>query len=364
MRPPTHYLLLVGLFLAAYLTTSAAVRVLNPWSEAEGLRTKLGVFDAHRDEYDALYLGSSHVYHAFQPEVIDPVVSQAVPGLSSFRSFNLGMEGMFSFETDALLREVLARRSNRLKWLVIEAPSWRAKLSKAGLDTVTERNARWHDPITTLHALQSLFLSNREPQEGSVYASAAVHLRLLGLWLGNHGRGPEIFRALDSEPTAEERMQRDEFLARRGYQALEQREGEIFELRKRNFLVKARNLPDRVARLGSLLEKRAAEDLPPSGYNHAALARQLRLIRAAELEVVYVTLPALSAPRYFGKLARNGSLPNYIDLLDPKRYPELWTVEHRYDEGHLSREGAEILSRIFAQQFARLVGDSADPEAR
>jgi hypothetical protein len=364
VRPTTRYALLALLFLGAYWITAATIRSLNPWSDAENLRTKLAVFDEHRDEYDALYLGSSHVYHSFQPEIIDPLIARTGTGRSEFRSFNLGMEGMFSFETDALLRKVLDEKPARLRWLIVEAPTWRPKLSKVEVDSVTERNARWHDPASTFYALRSIALAGRDSSERSEFASAGVHIQLFGLWLGNHGRAPAIWDKYRTGFTNEQRIAAASFLERRGYQALEQREGEIFELRQRNFLAKSNSFPERVAKMARLLDKRSREDLPMDAYNFAALARQVRAIERAGLEVVYVTLPALMVPRYFEQLSRDGHLPNYLDFRDPKRYPEFWTVEHRFDEGHLSEEGAVILSRIFADHFAALARDSASEVAR
>ena len=39
----------------------------------------------------------------------------------------------------------------------------------------------------------------------------------------------------------------------------------------------------------------------------------------------------------------------------PGRYPELNPIELRWDFSHLNAEGAEVWSRLFAREFARLL---------
>ena len=67
----------------AFLALAAGVRTQVPWVATSGLRAKVDGFAAHRDEYDAVYLGSSHVFHSFRPDVIDPLVSGGPCGFLS-----------------------------------------------------------------------------------------------------------------------------------------------------------------------------------------------------------------------------------------------------------------------------------------
>lgn len=343
-------ILLIALSLGSFLLVAGWVRAAIPWVETDGMRAKMAAFSQHKDAFDAVFLGSSHVFHGFRPEVVDPLLSRDG---APFRSFNLGMEGMFSFEADALLREVLAMRPARLRWLVVEAPSWRPKLSKADAAVVTERNARWHTPGSTALALRSVALSPAPWPERLGLARA--HLHLFGLWLGNYGQGPNVVRQwIDPEPPAL-RGRAERFLHSGGYEALETRQDEVVRLRQANLRSKAADYSARVAKLAAQLRSRGDRDKRLERYNYAALARQLRSAEAADARIVYVVMPALLTPRYFAELHREGAMPALVDLRDPDTFPELWALDNRFDEGHLTQQGAALLSRYFADRFSPLL---------
>lgn len=76
------------LAIASFVIVAGAIRSAMPWPDDYGMRAKLEAFEATKDEYDAIFLGSSDVFRSFNPSVIDEIISQ---NHSEFRSFNLGI---------------------------------------------------------------------------------------------------------------------------------------------------------------------------------------------------------------------------------------------------------------------------------
>ena len=112
----------VLLTLSSFLLVSSWIRSGVPWTQALDVRAKLQAFAESKDEYDAVYVGASDVFRAFRPEVIDPdrLPERGVcrDAGSAFRSYNLGIPGMWSFEADHLLDEIIAMEPARLSWVL------------------------------------------------------------------------------------------------------------------------------------------------------------------------------------------------------------------------------------------------------
>jgi hypothetical protein len=97
-------LLNLSLALVGFLCVSSGVRAwLLPPPSSE--RAALDFFLETRDDYDAVYIGSSRFERGIRPEVIDPLMSTPE---RPFRSFNLAMPAMRSFEINYLMEYVLA----------------------------------------------------------------------------------------------------------------------------------------------------------------------------------------------------------------------------------------------------------------
>ena len=96
------------LTLSSFLLVTTWVRSGVPWPEALEVRAKIRAFEQTKDEYDAVYIGASDVFRAFRPNLIDPIVARESAGREEFKSYTLGIPGMWSFEADQLLGRPLA----------------------------------------------------------------------------------------------------------------------------------------------------------------------------------------------------------------------------------------------------------------
>ena len=69
---------------------------------------KLAYFARHKDEYDAVFVGSSRVYRQIAPGVFDRQVAASTG--RAMRSFNLGAPSMFLPESLYVIDRILAQR--------------------------------------------------------------------------------------------------------------------------------------------------------------------------------------------------------------------------------------------------------------
>jgi hypothetical protein len=74
------------------------------------LDEKLRYFTEHKDEFDLLFVGSSATFRNYVPRVVDAEL--AAEGLE-ITSFNFGVVGFRSFETDFMVKWILAQHPAR-----------------------------------------------------------------------------------------------------------------------------------------------------------------------------------------------------------------------------------------------------------
>ncbi len=365
-------LLIHGLLaLSSFLLLSGWIRSGVPWSETLGVRAKVQAFAETKDEYDAIYIGSSRVFRAFRPDVIDPVISQRG---KPFRSYNLGIPGMWSFESDRLLDEIIAMRPARLNWVLVETPIWKADLFSP-LRKITERSVRWHTPALTAHAMRSIALEDH-PFEEKLRVGWR-HLTQMAMRSGNHSLGPSWWRSKFGLETPGFEVSVRDYRESRGYSALESFDVPGTGERRRFFLRDQAAYLEAVQVLSDAQERggetggdgpgismpgqteAAGNSLAFENYNVAALRRQRARLSARNLNLAYIVLPELTPGRLFVDLHRRGELPLLFDYKQPSRYPDFYTIEGHFDFWHMSEAGAQRFSRLFARDFLAVISAGA-----
>ncbi len=329
---------LVLLGLAAFLSATWVVARVQGPLRAPSLRPQLEAVLADLDGYDAVVIGSSRIQRGVQPEVLDARLS--APG-RPFRSFNLGVAGMKSFEADRVVSEVLAAGSSRLRLLLIEAPEWQADAKP--LHMFTARFTDWHDPRRTWLVLRSIWRS-----EGSLLRKLELswlHVRLFFTRLSNYG-SHERFGSDSGWSGRVERMADVQ-----GYRPLEISRGNAARRRAAfvadpsPYQAVVRQLRHR-ARGGALSDSSRTRR-----YDRESLRQQVERIEEAGLTPVYLVPPLTAPTADFAALAEEGLIPHLIDLRDPLEYPELFQVESRFDKEHMSIRGAREMSQAIAEQL-------------
>jgi len=261
--------LLVLVAGCAFALVSTAIRRAVPWPTGFEIREKLEAFEELKNECDVLYFGSSYVYRSFRPEVIDAEL--ATRGVD-VTSFNFGIGGMDAFETDHLMREVLAMQPARLRWVFSEPRPYFGDISTSP-NAFTERSLRWHTARATWQALRSVWLSTDPSQQK--FDDTWVHLRLFARRLGNYGLGRTL--ASDWLDLDEPYEHAETFVAARGYLPLDGLDLPTFRQRRRALL----SNPEEYAAQVAALDKNNTRKVDVSTVNVEAFRSQADAVRAA-----------------------------------------------------------------------------------
>jgi hypothetical protein len=304
----------------------------------------------HKDAYDGLFFGSSRMYRGIVPEVFDERLAQREHAL---RSYNLGMRAMLPHETNELLRRVLAEQPERLKFVVLELADWAPRRE----NDFAARTVAWHDLPETVAAMRTRWLEDQS------LGTRLQDVRLQFLQWGSRatalGLGAERARLWFTEQTRPRKLdkQRAEYdealatsLAWRGHAPFSDREyAEGPTARHHRELQKKRY---EFAEHVEVLHELNATDASTERFNLAALEDQIAMVRAAGVEIVYVTPPSFEELPVLHSLARQGHVPNFLPFDDPLEYPDFYDLDKRFDLRHLDDKGARQFSRVLANTFA------------
>ncbi|HTF34944.1 MAG TPA: hypothetical protein VK714_14770 [Myxococcota bacterium] len=335
---------LAVLFGLAFLATTASIRTALPWPRGGAFDARMRHFISHVDEYDLVFVGSSSVARGFDPAVFDAALAARGHPL---RSFNLGVDGMWSLEADYLIREIVRRQPTRLRWIVIDLFELDPKLDstpESESDVFTERGFYWHDAWGLAQVLRRVFAGSGGLREEA--RLAWVHVRLAAWRLGNLGQGDIALASWWAGPASEDAG----IVQGGGFEALDDLNHPVAGKMRAFYLANAAQYEGVIATLD---ERNARPEAPPEA-KRAEIREQSERLRAANIEPLYIIPPILRAtPSLYG-LVKATDVP-VLGFNSPTRYPELYATEHRWDATHLNRAGAQCLSRLLAERLADLL---------
>ncbi len=184
-----------------------------PFPEISVVGTKFRYLATHKDKYDVLFVGSSRFFHQIIPKQFDQAVTEATG--QKLRSFNISCDALWPPESYYYLRKILALRSPRLRWVVIELMDLNPRI--VDLEKPTKREAYWHDWTHTVLAWKTVQGSRRfnETTKRDLYLA---HGRLLAAYWLNMGRGSEILETL-MVPPKESPLLKEGWLETEGFRA-------------------------------------------------------------------------------------------------------------------------------------------------
>lgn len=335
---------LILLALGAFAAVAAALHPAVPWPAEYSLRAKLEYFAAHKDEYDAVFIGTSRVFRAFDPSVFDAEMETRGVKL---RSFNLGVGGVRPFEMDFILRAVMAMEPARLRWVFCEGGP-----PDPGFDNVDPESSRvvfWHSPGETRRVLVSVRRMRASAMEK--LSLARRHVQIM-LWkLSNFGQGRSFLGAMMGKNLDRDRgpdLTMDEIAQGQGYWPFESSTDAADQKRRNVMLEHVDVFQERMAKI----PESNAEPVDLDTFDLDALRDEYRLVEAHGAELIFVVPPDRVGTPDRAALHDNGQIPVLFDFNRPHEYPQLFTLESRFDPGHMSRSGAAEVSRLLAEQFA------------
>jgi hypothetical protein len=313
-------------FVLGLAGTSHVLGFFAPKSHGSTLDSKLAHWRKHGDSYDAVYLGSSMVNHHFIPAEFSQVLGAMGQPV---KVFNFGMDGMWPPESLFMLREVLAQKNPRLRWVFIELMDFKPTLEG---NEESERTLAWHDWRHTILVSRHI-LSERIPgqrtalermdllaQNWTLFARQSLHLGGGQTWLGMQLK---LLREKKPRPLKDD-----------GYEA-----GEAHGLDGERRTV----LLQKVEKL----RKAEARPIPP--VLRDALNDAASVVCNAGAQPIFVLSPSLYSAERFNNWPPSDQ--PFFNFNDPLVYPGLYDPAHRYDLNHLNPDGALEFTRVFARKF-------------
>jgi hypothetical protein len=287
--------------------------------------------------FDTVFIGSSRTIRQIVPTAFDGAMAAA--GRAT-RSFNLGTAGMRAPEDAFVLDRAFAGRSAPLRFLFVECNPVRLGIPLQ--DRGTMRAVYWHDGPRVRTLWNRVFARPSLAPDGALgpglltrhLAEFADHARH---WIWNAsrmGRADELFAPLlrvggDPAPVAGLGPNGDGYDPGRVRRPMTEEETADYR----------RELADAIAS--------GKPDHYGDTESQAELARKRELAARFGAQLVLVAPPTVGAA--FAPLPDRGFL--FLDFSDPRRYPELFVAEHRYDRGHLNHAGALLYSELLAREL-------------
>ncbi|HET6407648.1 MAG TPA: hypothetical protein VFG14_07190 [Chthoniobacteraceae bacterium] len=342
MRKWIRTILALGAFV---LTLGVTARLLNEvqlFAEIPSLRDKWRYYQEHKDQYDALLIGTSRTYRGISPAMFDQLSGEA--GVPT-RSFNFGIDGMFPPEDAFVSDHVLRDPPKNLRWVFLEIGLFVDNFEGRNPDLV--RTVYWHDWKRTLLCCRSRlwpkgksekFKTWFESEKGKATPASdcLTHLRLFFVKTLNLGRGSELLG--------------DHFLnrtgkgegigpARDGYAAMpSERVMKGKELAEYQAEIKLRM--DTPARIRSLTR-----------YGEESLAGVIERVREIGAQPIVFIAPTTGSRR---EHPSEGLAVPTFDFRVPSEFPELFDPANRADPAHMNAAGADALTRRVADKFVKL----------
>lgn len=371
--------------LAVYLAVLALAlsfmrRVAAPGG-GDILGSKLQHYLAEPERYDTVFLGSSHVYRAFVPEVFDARLGAS--GVPS-SSFNLGVQYPHQLELEYLARAVLEAGRGRLRRLLIEYVTLMPQVDPD--NAFHSRAVYWHDwPATSLALERTRGVAEATPGGIPLVTGEDEHSvlgeveRLLPSWWAidrvhlQHwakrelliARGPDVLKGLLGRAHG----QTGEWARNRGYLSLEEDERRMGARGNADNSIRRRREAFLADLDGYAAEVRAVASEPRwfgdgewvnaellQVHDLAAYHAMAAAARREGVELVVVVMPSSNCDRPAEeRLGAELGVP-VLRFNRPQEFPELYSPELRYDSGHINEAGAVAFTELLARHWLGLPG--------
>lgn len=340
-----RFALKIVLFFVLLIATSTLARMAADYDWGNPLfAAKVDVMASRpAGTFTTVYMGSSRVYRHLDPHVVDSTWADRSGAPAS--SFNLGTTGLLAQEQAYLVDQGAAARLGELgvRRVVLELQPY---FDVRG----ATQQYYWLDFERFLSSVRGAFgrygASIEALRETGLLGSAYV-VRLFNLGITRVMFDPSTGAVTEGGLRADGFYPVDAELTETGAPALVQR--------REAFLEDEEQIVTERAGIARAAHERRAEGTPAEAH----LADWARM--RASFEEEGIELWAVLLPRSFEDLPHAMDLlatldrldvAGRIDLTDPDRYPDFYSVERSFDRGHLDAEGARLISIAFGEALA------------
>jgi hypothetical protein len=329
-----------AVFSVAFAGVCLAIHRSLPPPEIPEVQEKLEYLSAHADDYDTLFIGSSHVFRQIDPKIFDETAAER--GLQT-RSFNAGIDGMQPPEDAYFLDEILKYRPKRLQRVFIEINQIRASVDQAKRGT--ERAVYWHDWERLEEEFREALDDVKESRHlrGKIKAlwgpmgDFSEHIPLFIQNMSNLGRGAGL---VDRTVRPEQPRVLWTGLGARfnGYLGIE------------GATMTEADRADYAAEI-ALRRTRPPNTVPGSATNREAVRRMAEKLEVIGVTPIFIVPPSIPSQN-FRPSAEAKSAPAVFDFTGIEQYPALYEESVRLNASHLNAAGAETFSRALAERFS------------
>ena len=311
---------------------------------------KYHYYQQHKERYNTLFFGSSRIFNHIIPAVFDQTVAAAG---EQTQSFNFGIPAMRVLNSYFLLEQVLADPPKNLKWVFIET------VLDRGYEPIenarTSRAIYWHNLDNTLFSINYVLTSPESLSKRVIFVGS--HLLPFFYNQINVGR---IFNQLIPQTglNAEEEHNKNIFLANQGYFPLS---SDPANPGYRHFLQQQDAYLQRLKQRQEQNEK--SDFAVPLPINKKKLLSLIvEQVKVAGAIPIFIVSPTLNQQDELHRAHAQQVIPTLIAFDNPMAYPELYELALRYDELHLNEKGAQLFSRLLAEQFVTEIAQSAQTD--
>jgi len=330
---PNKTAIWVAACVGCFCLAAFALHLSLPAPNIAGVTPKLQFVASNVDEIDALFIGSSRVYHGLNPRIFDETTAAA--GLPT-HSYNFGVDGMSAPESFYVMDRILASKPRTLRWVFVEFDDLQVTIPSDYLRT--QRASYWHDwPRTWVifRKLLELDVPERWKQKRRRlvrnFDTLAIHLGLCVRNFVSVGRGLDLagFEAKEDDLSQNKYEPNGDGFA-----------PAVMRMSESRAVLYEKWLADEIAK---------ANPRPMDSYADEAYRRYGEKFRAlGATPIFFVTPSSMSViPSRF-----RGVPPGPVFAFNDARvYPALYRAEVRIDEGHLNAAGAEEFTKRLAHCF-------------
>ncbi len=338
-----------ALFFLAFCATQLVWNMLFlknigiPYAHNIRFSTKYVHYLKKEKEYNTLFLGSSRTYRQINPAIIDADMQDV-----KMKSYNLGAPGTFNPEALYLFEMIMENTSadSPLRYVFVEL----TELSPMKFENWFAPQSYYYLDKRYTRLVLDTYLSN--PTLNTLEKAEKIFPFVQGFVL-NHlflihplqfRKEPDIYAGEKGD----------------GYYPLDL---ELEQTGRNRLLQRNKSL---LRDTSVLAQRKLVQKKPAGAYIPTAYAAFLNdLVTEAgkhKLELYFIIPPKLKTYREVSRLAENIHGNRVIDLGNGEQYPAFYFAKYCFNEGHFNHLGAEMYSRILAEEIRKKLGQPLHPK--
>jgi hypothetical protein len=333
-----------GIAALAFVLACAGLNALLPFPEIDGVSPNLRFFKEHRDDFDTVFIGSSHIHHQISPAIFDQIMREAG---HPTHTFNFGVRAMFPPENSYVLERLLNTKPRHLKWVFIELEE--LETHRFPEAERSRRSLYWHDWKRTSLVLRKVLEAGHQEgkflalksRESEVWELFFFHSALFLKNFANVGKKIDLVR-WKSHLWKKEASSNDLGPDGDGY------------------VPQTKKMPAAEANIYQTELERAIAQADAqfiSAATERAYGQLAEEVRKAGATPIFLVTPIMAQIK-LGFRPGSGIKGTVISFNDAKAYPQLYRKEMRVDGGHINGTAAEEFTKLVAQDFLQLVQEN------